>query len=61
MQKDHGDSEHLSDLAGSTGHPGILPSDTRIVIDIIYGFACCSTGSGVTRSLTWVLKHDELR
>ena len=34
MQKYHGDSEHLFDLAGSTGYPVILPSDRGIVIDI---------------------------
>ncbi len=34
MQKYHSDSEHLSDLAGDTGYPGILPPDIGMVIDI---------------------------
>ena len=34
MQKEHGDSEHPSDLAGSVGSPEILLPDTRVVIDI---------------------------
>lgn len=61
MQKDPTDSEHLSYLAGSTGYPGILPPDRGIVVDIGNGRFVCSIISRSNTSLTWVLKHKELR